>query len=274
MPPIGIAFARAAIGMLTLTVCLWVLPKKLTQAITPSQKSLKLYGQLFLIACFEATLPFFLVLWGQQHIDSAIAALLMGTIPIFTVVILSIALRHRVPGWNILSIMVGFSGVVVLLLPGLMHADFARNIIGEVAILGAALSFSCSIVMIQALPPIPPIRAARGILAFAVVQMLPFVLIFSHPWQWHPSVASLVAIGILGVFGGGVVYIMLVLLIRQAGSAFSALVNYITPFIGVGLGIAIFHERFTWNESIALCLIALAMLLNEARRLIRFRRIS
>ncbi|NKB46256.1 MAG: EamA family transporter [Legionellales bacterium] len=217
----------------------------------------------FIIGFFEATIPFLLVAWGQQYVDSAIASILIGTIPIFTVAIIICLPRESFTLGNILSVIIGFIAVIVLLFPGISQDSISVNILGASAILIGALSFATSLILIKKLPAISPILCARTILFWASLQILPIALWQSNYTFSHIHLSGWFSILFLGIFCGGIVYLFFVLLINRAGPAVASLSNYLVPFVGVGLGVIVFQEKLSQYALIALILIVSALLINE-----------
>lgn len=117
LPPLMVAVCRSIIGALTLSIVLSVISHTKFQASNLTL-TLKHYGIFFLIGIFEAALPFYLVAWGQQHVDSSTAAILMSTIPIFTVLLVVIFVSNEsINRYKIGSIILGFTGILVMLEP-------------------------------------------------------------------------------------------------------------------------------------------------------------
>jgi drug/metabolite transporter (DMT)-like permease len=257
-PPTTMAASRSLIGAITLSLCLF---KQRDQTFFQS-----FYGpwsRYFIIGFTEAAIPFSLVAWGQEHIVSGIAAVLMGTIPIFTIILTKIFIpteRLGIGSW--VSVIIGFIGIWVLTSPtsngGLQNSTWA-----EFAILGAALSFSISMILINKLPTISPIATTRNILIAACIYLVPAALIIDQPWKIHISTTSLLSLFILGTMCGGIVYVMYVLLIMRAGVTFTSLNNYLVPVVGVIIGTVFLGEHIEWNVIVALVLIIISLMTNE-----------
>lgn len=257
-----IATGRIFFGLLTLSVLLWFFPNKLTQKNAPMQivKPRFLWIQYGLIGIFEAILPFFLTAWGQQQVNSSVAAILMGTVPIFTM-IFSIT-WFKSEAWSlgkVLSVMLGFIGCVVLIDPIHLNSSGLGNILGELAILASSISFAMSIVLIKKLNIISPVRAVRNILLVAVIPIFILTIIIAKPWQLHFNLPATLALIILGSCCGGVVYVMYVFLIKRAGPTFASLSNYLVPLFGMLFGIFLGGEKFYLYELMALLIIAMAL---------------
>jgi drug/metabolite transporter (DMT)-like permease len=258
--PIEIAFYRSIIGALTLSFVWLCVTKKYKENSFVIEKKIKLHALLFGIAFFEATLPFLLIPWGQQRIDSSIAAILIGTIPIF-VVLINLLLVKKSNWKELLSITVGFSGIMILLLPGTSNINFLAHIWGELAVLAGACSFAISLFLIRKLPPISEIVSSQRILSWAAVQIMPFLLLQSPHAPLPQTMTALGALVILGVFCAGIVYVFYVMLVKRAGIVFTSFSNYLVPLIGFLLGLFLFKEPVQFNFIVALFLILSALFL-------------
>ena len=153
-PALTVAAGRILIGFLTLAIIAAMLPQQFVRL--PETVKRQPWGLYSAIAIAEAIVPCFLIPWGQQHVDSAIAAIILATVPIFTLIIAPLVIKSE--NWSViaaLSALVGFVGVVVLVAPGI-EGNFFADIIGELAILGGALSFSLSLIMMGRLPNAQP----------------------------------------------------------------------------------------------------------------------
>ena len=107
-----ISLFRTFVGVLVLSSLIFILKRK----------EIKITGRLALfymvIACFEATIPFYLIPLGQKNLDSSVTAILLGLIPLYTVVISYFMYPDNRPGlskW--LGVGIGFTRVLVLFYP-------------------------------------------------------------------------------------------------------------------------------------------------------------
>lgn len=259
-----IAASRASIGMLTLSIILSFLKPK-ESIIENVPISFKLIAQFFLIGLFEATIPFYLVAWGQHYVSSAVAALLIGTIPIMVIILLTFLRYEKITLFHIISVILGFLGVVILFSDGSQQIDLRLHILGELAVLGGAFSFAASLILIKKLPPMNYIRAARNILFWSSIQMLPFLFVSTNFMEKNPGILAFSSILVLGVFCAGLVYVLYIRLIVQAGAAFASFTNYLVPLLGIILGVCFFKEELHWNMIISMLLILSALLINEIK---------
>ena len=223
------------------------------------------WGRYMLIGFLEATLPCVLVPWGQQGVESSIAGILICTMPIFTMLFGPFLIKSEKFHWvNIVSILAGFIGVVVLANPGAAAGNLVKEIIPELVILLASASWALSLVFIKKLPESSPFILTRNILFAGVIQIIPIWLIFGHPMQIHFEMIPTINALLLGVFASGIVYVFYVLLIRMAGVNFAAFSNYLVPIVAGVLGVAFLGEHFTKTEVIGFAIIMAGLALQTA----------
>jgi len=261
--PEGLAFFRALFGFLTLCLLVPVSSEK----NSPLRLTFVQIFILFLIGFLEATLPFYLIAYGQLYVPSSITSILMASIALFTLIFVVLFIKHEaVSKLKIIGIILGFIGVFILVFPNLNFKSHSFQLFfGELAILGGAFCFSSSLILIKSFcQDLPPIRTARLILFFAVIQ-LALVSIFHWRPFWHqaPSLLSIFYLLILGVFAAGIVYVLYVILIRRAGATFTGLTNYLVPVVGIFMGVVILGESLRLSSLIATGIILLAMVLCE-----------
>ena len=262
LPPLTIATGRILVGALTLSLLACCVSKKENRST--EKTSSNLYLTYFIISFFEAILPFFLVAYGQQHVDGSIAAILLGTIPIFTLFFATAFLAEKNSSLAaILSIICGFIGILILIAPGLKDG-WNGTIIGQLAILGAAISFSTSLILLKKLPnTISPLISVRNILLIACIPMTLLCLFIDHPWNLTFTTLSLLSIFVLGAFCAGIVYLMYMILIRRTDPTFASLTNYLVPPVGVMIGIFFMDETLEHHQIIALIVIFIALIVNQ-----------
>jgi drug/metabolite transporter (DMT)-like permease len=260
LPPLTLAAGRACIGTLTLTLIGIFMPRQRQEAAASMRTLWPTYA---LLAFFEALLPLCLLSWGQTHVASSIASILMGTIPIFTLFLAPAFVQGK--HWSapaIASVISGFVGIIILVSPNLGN-NASGSLAGECAILGASASVSVSLLLFNRLGDLSPVIAVRNILGIAALPLLLLSLLLDQPWQLHFSVHTLGALAILGIFCAGIVYLMFARLIQLSGSVFTSLSNYLTPLVGVLAGGLIAGESVGLHAWLALAFIALALLANQ-----------
>lgn len=270
-----IAAGRVGIGALTLTTLLLARVEK-QQPHSPS--FWKHFPDFVLIGFLEATLPCLLVAWAQKQLPSSVTAILIGTVPLFATLLEFLFVKnHTISFQKMCGILLGFIGVVILVGPGLLLGNLlnisakAFPILPVLAVLTAAACFSITMLLIKLRLGFKfgPIRSAQGILLGASTTALPLMLWMTRPWTLFsctPHQSSVFSIILLGIFCGGLVYILYVRLINRAGPSFASTCNYLVPPIGAFLGIAFCGEKLTSNIIGALILILAALWLSSGKK--------
>jgi drug/metabolite transporter (DMT)-like permease len=129
-------FFHAGIRFLISGVILVIWQRSVGQAM-PTRKqwiSVAIIGNLLLLGGNG------LVSWAEQFIPSGIAALIIGTVPIFLVIAEALRPGGVKPNWQaILGIIIGFAGIYVLVGPTKETSGMALNTFGVIALLTACL---------------------------------------------------------------------------------------------------------------------------------------
>jgi len=262
LSPDAVATGRIVIGALTMVLLLFFFKKgdKKPEGISTTT----LYLKYFLIAVFEAVLPFVSIAWGLQYVDSSVAAIIIGTVPIFTAFISSVFFRQgRLRLQMVVSLIVGFLGLCVLILPTVGLNQF-QHTVGEIVILFGALSFALAMVLIKTMPEMSTIRLTRNVYLIAAVLMSLLLIVKGQPIHLSAiSLSSIMAITVLGVFCSGIVYLLFVKLIMQATPTFASLSNYLVPLFGAIFGTLLMGDKLHNTTIYALLLIFLSLLISN-----------
>lgn len=244
-PLLLVAF-RLLFGLLALILVAWI--------VKPAwPRDWRVWLALFILGFTNSAIPYALISWGELHIDSAVAAILNATTPLFTMLIAHSLLHDdRITLPRLVGLLVGFAGIILLvsrdLGPGAAQARASLALLGQGAVLLASLLYAGSSVFV---------RRAVGGLSPVVQGLVPLVgadasfwLILSLqkgglalprlPLTW-------LAMAWLGVLGTGVAFLLYFYLIHALGPTRATLVTYIFPLVGVALGVLFLHEQLDWH---------------------------
>ncbi len=206
-----------------------------------------------MLGTINAAIPFTLIAWGEQHVDSGVAAIANATVPLFTVLL---AIRflpsERATGWRLAGIALGLVGVGVL--AGLNPRGGWWAVAGTLAVVVASISYAGGGLFVQRRLDwvSTPILATASMLGATVI-LLPLALasLPSHVPSWK-ALGSVAALGIAGTGFAQVVYYRLV---RDCGSSRSSLVTYLLPPTALIYGVLLLGEPLTLPELAGLGLI-------------------
>ncbi len=226
---------RLAIG----AALLWVVIRVAGQALP---REPRLYGHLVAMAVVNIVIPFALITWAEQSVHSSIAAILTSAVPLFAIVIAPLFLHDepiRVNG--VIGLAVGFVGVVVLTSNDLSIAG--SDVSGEIALLGAALSYAVGAVYARRnMRGVPPMIPAVFQVTFAMLISGAIAIVLEHPWDARPDAEAVFSILWLGILGSGFAYLAMFRLLAVWGATRTTLVAYEIPVVGIVLGFLVLQE--------------------------------
>ena len=262
VPPVTVAAGRILVGALLLGAVLALRGMRLPQ-------DRAVWARLALMGTVGTVLPFALINWGETHIDSGLAAILMSAVPLLTIV-LGHFLRsdEKITGGKAIALVLGGAGVVVLVGPDALRG-LGADLLGQLAVLGACACYAVNSLTARGLARHPAEVVTFGMLAAAAVAAVPLSLLIDRPWQLDISSLSLLAVLALGVLPTALGYIIAFRNIAGAGAGFASFNNYLVPVFGVLWGMALLGEELEPRALLALLLIFAGL---AAPRLVRPRR--
>ena len=248
LPPLSLAVGRITIG----AAILLLIARAKGQA---APRGLGLWGKMVFLGIIGNSLPFFLIAWGEQFTPSNLAAILMATIPSFVIVLAHFFTRDEpLTLGKGLGALLGFAGVIALIgvdaLKGLGDV-----VIGQIAILAGALSYSFYGIHARRLPALGSEMLVGTILIAGLLPLIPVWLAIDQPWHLAPDGKAWFSIAWLGLLSTGGGNLLFFLLLRRVGAGFGSFNNYLVPVMGIGWGFFLAGERPSWNALAALLLI-------------------
>jgi drug/metabolite transporter (DMT)-like permease len=229
------------------------------------------------VGLFSNALPFVLFSWGEIYIDSAAAAILNGTTPLFTIVLAHFFVDDdRMTPLKLMGTLLGFGGLVLLIAPSLFQGVQATTL-GLIAVSVAAFSYGVAIVYTRNhLRGLPPLVGPTAQLTVATVYILPLSLLIEQPFNLPaPSLASLGSLLGLAVIGTALAFVLYYYLLERTSATNVSMVTYLVPVIGLVLGVVILNEQPGWN-AYAGCGLILGgvMIVNGVFRMTTWRRVA
>ncbi|MFP3854323.1 MAG: DMT family transporter [Anaerolineales bacterium] len=203
---------------------------------------------LLILGMINTAIPFFLISWGEQTVDSAVASVLNSTVPLFTLIIAHVYLAdERINLPNVVGLSMGFGGVLLLMSRDL-SAGVSVGLVGQFAILLAALLYAVGGVFARrTMSEVDPYTQA--FIPMAAADLMVWSLALSV--EQRPIVPELpltwLALVWLGVLGSAFAYIIYFQLLHRIGATRSTMVTYLVALIGVMLGVVFLNETFDWR---------------------------
>jgi drug/metabolite transporter (DMT)-like permease len=207
-------------------------------------------------------LPFVLITWGQEQIDSGIAAICIAVMPLMTLLMAHIMLPDDpMTGPKFAGVTCGLVGLVVLVGPEKLIVP-GTDTLRMLAVVAAALCYALNAIYTRKLMRDEPRYAlAAGVMMLAVAIILPVTLWIDQPWLlWSeagklPTARSWLAAVLLGVLQTALAQILLFRLIARQGASFFSQVNYFVPVFAVAWGWLVLSEQLPPQALAALVMI-------------------
>jgi drug/metabolite transporter (DMT)-like permease len=212
---------------------LWVLPGVRTRIDRVD------LGSLLLLAITWVAIPFTLFPLAQGSVNSAIAGMLNGAAPIFTVVVATILFRRAPGSRQLLGIPIGFLGVAAIALSAAGHGS--NEAMGVALILIATvcygIAFNIATPLQQRYGSLP---VMARILAIGAVLTAPIGLsaITGSRFAW----SSLLAVAAVGVLGSGIAFVLMGRLFGRVGATRASIVGYLIPVVALLLGVLLRND--------------------------------
>ena len=199
--------------------------------------------------------PFTLLTWGQQHIDSSLAAILVSSMTLWTAVLAHFWIGERITLDRSLGLIVGFAGVFVLIGADLRDITDSSTL-GQLAVVAGVLGYAFGTVYVRGfLTKRDSVVTAAGQTIVASAVMAPLALAADAPFDIDLSTKTALAWLTLGVVSSGVAYLIYFRLIRNVTATQASLVGYLIPVTAVFLGAFVLDERLGVNSFAGLGLI-------------------
>jgi len=216
------------------------------------------WPRLIALSIIWVAIPFTLFPIAQQWINSALAGMLNGAMPIFAAAIASILLRRLPRGAQLGGVIIGFFGIIAIASPSI--GEGSSEALGVILVLIATVCYGVAVTIAT------PIQQRYGslpvmgrMLALATVWTTPFGLweAVDSQWQWD----SFAAVAIAGVIGTGLAFVIMGSLVGRVGSTRASFITYLLPVIALGLGVAFRGDVVTIVSIVGIVLVIVGALL-------------
>jgi len=220
---------------------------------------------LTVFAAVEMAVPWPLLGFGEVHISSSLAAILVATVPLF-VALLATRFDHseRPTVTRLVGMLIGLAGVVALV--GIDIGGKGDELLGALAILLVAFLYAIGPMIVKRrlsdVDPLGPVAASLGIAALLVT---PFALV-SLP-DSTPSADTFASIAVLGLLCSALAFLLFFRLIAEIGPGRATVITYINPVVALALGVVVLDESITTGVVVGLLLILAGSWLSTDGRL-------
>lgn len=238
IPPLTLIAARVTVAAgVLLAVVAWKSER------LPAEPAL--WGALLVQAALNGIVPWTVLAWGQQYVDSALASVLNSTSPLFVFFITWAVTRHEAVGaMKLAGAMLGLVGVVLIVGVDAL-AGLGRQVAGQLAALAGALLYGLAAVNGRRFASLSPTVTAAATMLWASLCLVPASLVFERPWTLDPSAQALASAFALAVFCTALALMLYFRLVHTLGSLGVASQAYLRAGVGVILGVVLLGETVT-----------------------------
>lgn len=258
LPPLTIVMFRVALASMILLAVVYLKGEKM-----PS--SLGVWGAFVVMGALNNLIPFCLIVWGQTHIESGLASILNATTPIFSVILAHFFTREEKLTFNRISgIVLGWMGVSILI--GIESLKgFGMEVVGQMAVIGAAISYAFAAIYGRRFKGMNPIVVATGMLCGSTIMMIPCALYFDQPWHLTPGAMTILSVFGLAAISTSLAYIIYFHVLATAGPTNLLLVTFLIPISAIVLGVVVLGEQLGWEVFVGMGMIFIGLITMDGR---------
>jgi len=251
--PVTIAFLRTFFGAIPV-IGLCLVKKIKIEAFSKDWYWFAAIGMINLV------IPFFLIAYGMQKIQSNLAAILMASTPLSATVLAHFFTKNeKINLIKILGVLIGFSGIVFLFSDNILinknNFTYALLILvgSTFYVIGGLLTLKVSNKKNE--------NVTASILIWGTIFLIPITAFTEKPWNLNPSIDSTISLIYLGVVATGLAWLLRFKILKNNGLVFQAQVAYLIPIFGIILGYIFLKELITSKVLIALLAVIIGIYL-------------
>ena len=251
--PLTISFLRIFFGAIpVVALCLY---KKIK--IEAFSKDWYWFASIGLI---NLVIPFFLIAYGVQKVQSNLAAILMASTPLSATLLAHLFTKNeKINFTKVLGVLIGFSGIIFLFSDNLLINE--TNFISALLILIGSTFYVIGGLLTIKLSNKKNENVTASILIWATIFLFPITFYIEQPWNLNPSLNSTISVIYLGVFATGIAWLLRFRILINNGLVFQSQVAYLIPIFGVILGYIFLNELITSKVLIALLAVIIGIYL-------------
>ncbi len=252
LPPVTAVALRLIIAAAFLWAVVWAQGVRVPSGLT-TWRDFAIQGIL------TSAGPGLLIAWGQQYVDSALAAILTSMSPIVVTIITLLYTRQESIGFKrILGLVIGFCGVVTVIGFGALEG-LDRGFVGQIVIMLATLGYASATLFGRRFAGLSPVGAAAATTTTSAVMMVALALVAEQPFAIDPSARSLLATVACGILANGIGVTIYFRLIRTLGSLGTSTVSFLKAAFGVVIGCFLLGEPFTASIVVGLAAVLIGV---------------
>jgi len=235
--PVTIAFLRILLGAIPV-VALCFFKKIKIEAFS------KDWYWFASIGIINLVIPFFLIAYGVQKVQSNLAAILMASTPLSATILSHFfTSNEKINFTKAFGVLLGFSGIVFLFSDNILINE--NNFLPALIIFFASTFYVIGGLLTLKISNKKNENVTASILIWGVLFLIPITAYTEQPWNLNPSTASTISVIYLGIFATGIAWLLRFRILKNNGLVFQAQVAYLIPIFGIILGYIFLKEIIT-----------------------------
>ncbi|HNS08375.1 MAG TPA: DMT family transporter [Candidatus Ozemobacteraceae bacterium] len=228
-------------------------------------RDLRSWLSIGFLGIINTGLPFYMISWAQQFVDSSTASILNATSPVFVMILAHFLTDDEKLTWRkVTGVLTGIAGIVAMvwssLASGIVLAGMA-----QLAILGGTFNYALAGIYARRFRHLPSVMVTAVSLIGALVFLLPGLLFAEPPAFMALKPLTWLALTMLGIFCTGVAYIIYFRIIATAGATNALLVTLMIPVSALLLASTVLGETLKPNDILGMLLIFSGLLIIDGR---------
>ena len=249
--PVTIAFLRIFLGAIPV-VALCFFKKIKIEAFS------KDWYWFASIGIINLVIPFFLIAYGVQKVQSNLAAILMASTPLSATILAHFFTENeKINFIKVLGVLIGFSGIVFLFSDDILINE--NNTFSALLILGGSTFYVIGGLLTLKVSNKKNENVTASILIWATIFLMPITAYVEQPWDLNPRLDSTISLIYLGIFSTGIAWLMRFRILKNNGLVFQAQVAYLIPIFGIVLGYIFLNEIITSKVIVAVVAVVLGI---------------
>ena len=221
----------------------------------------KIIFLIFIIGLIGNFIPFFLISWAEQSIQSNTAGLLLSVAPIVALILSHFFTKEdKFTYRKFFAIIMGLIGAIFILDLDLKYfsnstLNNSDNFLPKIAVIISAFGYVISSILAFKIKNINIVSLTTFVTIFAALISLPFLIFYQSNNFTLNSFNSFYPLLYLGLFPTAIAFLMRFYLISKAGPIFLSYVAYLIPVFAIIWGYIFLKETISFNIFLGVCFV-------------------
>ena len=210
------------------------------------------------IGIINLVIPFFLIAYGVQKVQSNLAAILMASTPLSATILSHFFTKNeKINFTKAFGVLLGFSGIVFLFSDNILINE--NNFFSALIIFFASTFYVIGGLLTLKISNKKNENVTASILIWATLFLIPITVFTEQPWNLNPTMESIISVIYLGVVATGVAWLLRFRILINNGLVFQAQVAYLIPIFGIILSYIFLKEIITPKVLVAVVAIIIGI---------------